>query len=235
MEGKIMPTTGKALVFEKDFNTHAGKMASEEELGHVRVDGKTIKINDEGVISGSTTIEVENSLDSESPDDALSANQGKVLKELIDTKVDKNTIASGTQDGLMSIEQWNKLNNIQENTKNTTVSDRLDNDSPTEALSAGKGKELNDNLTTLQTLITNQGILNTVLLDRNIDLNTVIKPGNYTLASIGFNARNLPFNGAFNLEVSGYNTFPTQIATIAYGTDKKFRVKTSKTADTWSD
>lgn len=80
-------------------------------------------------------IVVENVLTSESTVNALSANQGKSLKDLIDTI---NT----------------KLSGIAEGANKTTVENLLTSTSTTNALSAYQGKVLNEKIATKQNSIT---------------------------------------------------------------------------------
>lgn len=83
----------------------------------------------------SAKVIVENVLTSESAVNALSANQGKVLKGLIDTI---NT----------------KLSGIAEGANKTTVENVLTSTSTTNALSANQGKVLNEKIATKQNTIT---------------------------------------------------------------------------------
>lgn len=91
------------------------------------------------------SITVENNLTSDSTTNALSALQGKVLNEALKTKVDK--------DGNKVLSEANFTNAFKtklEGLQNVTVEDNLTSQNAANALSAAKGKALNDKITALE-------------------------------------------------------------------------------------
>lgn len=95
-------------------------------------------------ITEGATVNVVDNLDSDSAQDALSANQGKALKQLIETN--KVNLASSTENGLLSSALFDKINGIEEGANKTTIVDNLTSISTTSALSANQGKVLNDKI-----------------------------------------------------------------------------------------
>ena len=91
---------------------------------------------------GGTATVVEDTLDSTSTTNALSANQGKILNEALDNKVDK-VEGKGLSTEDFTTEEKTKLANLGANIS-AVVEDTLTSTSTTNALSANMGKILND-------------------------------------------------------------------------------------------
>lgn len=103
--------------------------------------GDTVKI------TGLASINVINSLTSDSVVDALSAAQGKALKTLVDTKTSVgvlNVLDSMSEVSALSAKQGKVLKDSIDGITSITVVDSIASTSTTNALSANQGKLLND-------------------------------------------------------------------------------------------
>lgn len=103
----------------------------------------------DGISNNATETYVTDGLSSTSSTIALSANQGRLLKGMIDAKAPSNhthTNATTSSAGFMSTDDKSKLDGIAANANRTLVTDSLTSTSTTSALSANQGKVLNDNL-----------------------------------------------------------------------------------------
>ena len=110
------------------------------------------KIKLDGISNNATETYVTDGLSSTSSTIALSANQGRLLKGMIDGKapsIHAHTNATTSSAGFMSTDDKSKLNGIAANANRTLVTDSLTSTSTTSALSANQGKVLNDNLINL--------------------------------------------------------------------------------------
>lgn len=106
--------------------------------------GDTVKI------TGLASINVINSLTSDSVVDALSAAQGKALKTLVDTKTSVgvlNVLDSMSEVSALSAKQGKVLKDSIDGITSITVVDNLASNSTTSALSAKQGKVLSDAIT----------------------------------------------------------------------------------------
>ncbi len=103
----------------------------------------------DGISNNATETHVTDGLTSTSPTRALSANQGRLLKGMIDDKapsIHAHTNATTSSAGFMSTDDKSKLDGIAANANRTLVTNSLTSTSTTSALSANQGKVLNDNL-----------------------------------------------------------------------------------------
>lgn len=152
--------------------THGEKIAktalngvSVEELGHVIVDGVTIKIDpNTGVISSTATVDIADDLDTDDATKVLSARQGVALKDLI--KEHSEIIAGEGENG--------NLGHVKVDGTTIVIDDKG-------IISSVGGVEVVDNLTTeddKKALSANQGfILNKDLQDHKKELATDVKVG----------------------------------------------------------
>ena len=103
----------------------------------------------DGISNNATETYVTDGLSSTSATIALSANQGRLLKGMIDGKapsIHAHTNATTSSAGFMSTDDKSKLDGIAANANRTLITDSLTSTSTTSALSANQGKVLNDNL-----------------------------------------------------------------------------------------
>ena len=106
----------------------------------------------DGISNNATETYVTDGLSSTSATTALSANQGRLLKGMIDEKapsIHAHTNATTSSAGFMSTGDKSKLDGIAANANRTLIADSLTSTSTTSALSANQGKVLNDNLSNL--------------------------------------------------------------------------------------
>ena len=133
-------------------SANQGKILNDELSNKVdKVDGKGLSTNDftteektklAGIPEGGGATVVEDTLTSTSATNALSANQGKILNEALDNKVDK-VEGKGLSTEDFTTEEKTKLANLGANIS-AVVEDTLTSTSTTNALSANMGKILND-------------------------------------------------------------------------------------------
>lgn len=110
----------------------------------------------DGIASGATRTIIHNTLTGTSTTEALSAAQGKALKDLVDGKAStghSHNLATTSSEGFMSTEDKEKLDGIATGATNTTVVNNLNSILPFAALSAAQGRILNTNIENLVTSV----------------------------------------------------------------------------------
>lgn len=133
----------------KASSSHIHALATSASHGFMSSSDKT-KLD--GVSNNATETYVTDELSSTSSTRALSANQGRLLKGMIDEKapsIHAHTNATTSSAGFMSTDDKSKLDGIAANANRTLITDSLTSTSTTSALSANQGKVLNDNLSNL--------------------------------------------------------------------------------------
>lgn len=113
----------------------------------------------DGIASGATRTIIHNTLTGTSTTEALSAAQGKALKDLLDGKAPtghSHNLATTSSVGFMSTADKAKLDGIQAGATNTVIADKLTSTSTTSALSANQGNVLNTNFESLVSLVDNK-------------------------------------------------------------------------------
>lgn len=152
VQGKVLNTNLEAV------STLAEGRASKD-IATTTTDGlmssadKT-KLN--GVQAGATNTPVVDALTSTASTSALSAAQGKALKDLVDGKAStghSHNLATTSSVGFMSTEDKEKLDGIATGATKTDVINNLNSISPFSALSAAQGRILNTNLENLVTSV----------------------------------------------------------------------------------
>lgn len=147
-----------------------------------------------------------------------------IINALPDQYVPEATTSAA---GLMSAADKTKLNGIATGATSVEVVDSLSDTSTTKALSAGKGKELSDQIGNYLDGTHNKIITNSV------DINSVTTPGRYYVSG---SAPNAPFEGY--MDVYSYSDdFVKQVAYTASRTGQKvsFRTKQGGTWGNWTD
>lgn len=159
-DGTTMIVNGGTAA-ESQLNSHKELIATNTTLGHVKV-GTNIDITSGAIsvanasIGAKGVVQLNDTLTSTSTTLALTARQGKELKDLIDNisvssgggiTIADIPDASTTSRGLMTITQVNKLNGISSGANFVQVVDNLTSTSSSSALSAYQGKIINDKIT----------------------------------------------------------------------------------------
>ena len=113
----------------------------------------------DGVQVGATKTPIVNALTSTVTTSALSAAQGKILKDLVDGKASighSHDLATTSSAGFMSETDKEKLNGIASGATNTVIVNNLTSTSTAQALSANQGRVLNTNFESVVTQIENK-------------------------------------------------------------------------------